>query len=84
MRACMTHSSKVLARNTTMPGMQAKLDQTRVSAEWLERLSEQTKTPTSQLKFIIDAWAQVGVSNSLGVVFVLGVRLELGCGGSSG
>lgn len=35
-----------------------------MSSEWLERLSESTKTPTSQLRFIMDAWAQVGSSPS--------------------
>ncbi|KAF5836210.1 hypothetical protein DUNSADRAFT_6276 [Dunaliella salina] len=37
----------------------AKADQARISADWLERLSEQTKTPSSQLKFIMDAWSQI-------------------------
>eukprot|EP00197_Chlamydomonas_leiostraca_P004716 CAMPEP_0202867712 /NCGR_PEP_ID=MMETSP1391-20130828/9582_1 /ASSEMBLY_ACC=CAM_ASM_000867 /TAXON_ID=1034604 /ORGANISM="Chlamydomonas leiostraca, Strain SAG 11-49" /LENGTH=627 /DNA_ID=CAMNT_0049547775 /DNA_START=210 /DNA_END=2089 /DNA_ORIENTATION=+ len=37
----------------------AKQDAARVSADWLERLSEQTHLPTSQLKFIMDAWAQI-------------------------
>jgi hypothetical protein len=32
-----------------------------VSKDWLERLSEHTRTPTSQLKFIMDAWNQVSM-----------------------
>ncbi|GFH20080.1 RBR-type E3 ubiquitin transferase, partial [Haematococcus lacustris] len=38
--------------------VKARSDSAIVSREWLERLSEQTKTPTSQLKFIMDAWQQ--------------------------
>ncbi|KAL6748380.1 hypothetical protein V8C86DRAFT_2879354 [Haematococcus lacustris] len=39
--------------------VKARSDSAIVSREWLERLSEQTKTPTSQLKFIMDAWQQI-------------------------
>jgi len=38
----------------------ARKDAAQFAAESLERLSDMTKTPTSQLKFIMDAWGQVG------------------------
>eukprot|EP00775_Hariotina_reticulata_P011699 gene11699-11843_t len=37
----------------------ARKDAAQFAAESLERLSDMTKTPTSQLKFIMDAWGQV-------------------------
>lgn len=39
---------------------QARSDASKVSKEWLEHLADITKTPTSQLKFINEAWNQVG------------------------
>eukprot|EP00879_Flechtneria_rotunda_P014450 GHRR01015099.1.p1 GENE.GHRR01015099.1~~GHRR01015099.1.p1 ORF type:complete len:471 (+),score=115.95 GHRR01015099.1:168-1580(+) len=38
----------------------ARKDAATFAAEHLEKLSDMTKTPTSQLKFIMDAWGQVG------------------------
>jgi hypothetical protein len=38
----------------------ARKDAAHFEAESLEKLSDMTKTPTSQLKFIKDAWRQVG------------------------
>jgi ariadne-1 len=38
----------------------ARKDAAQFEAESLEKLSDMTKTPTSQLKFIKDAWRQVG------------------------
>lgn len=40
--------------------LQARKDAAQFAATQLETLSDKTKTPTSQLKFIMDAWAQVG------------------------
>jgi ariadne-1 len=37
----------------------AKSDMDKISNDLLEKLSDSTKTPTSQLKFILDAWHQV-------------------------
>ncbi|MEW5317617.1 MAG: hypothetical protein WDW38_008901 [Sanguina aurantia] len=37
----------------------ARQDHAKVNGEWLVRLSETTKTPTSQLKFALDAWDQI-------------------------
>ncbi|KAG1674307.1 hypothetical protein FOA52_013496 [Chlamydomonas sp. UWO 241] len=37
----------------------AKVSAAEVSSKWLDKLSDLTKTPTSQLKFIMDAWAQI-------------------------
>ena len=39
--------------------MQARKDAVSFAANRLETLSDKTKTPTSQLKFIMDAWGQV-------------------------
>jgi hypothetical protein len=39
--------------------VQARKDAAQFAATQLETLSDTTKTPTSQLKFIMDAWAQV-------------------------
>lgn len=39
--------------------LQARKDAAQFAATQLETLSDKTKTPTSQLKFIMDAWAQV-------------------------
>lgn len=55
------HHSHLFTPQPTFPHLQAKVDAAKVSADWLERLSEMTKTPTSQLRFIMDAWSQVGV-----------------------
>jgi ariadne-1 len=35
------------------------MDAGKVSKEWLDHLADITKTPTSQLKFINEAWNQV-------------------------
>ena len=40
--------------------VQATKTMVSVSQGQLEKLSELTATPTSQLKFVLDAWAQVG------------------------
>ena len=53
------HHSHLFTPQPTFPHLQAKVDAAKVSADWLERLSEMTKTPTSQLRFIMDAWSQV-------------------------
>ncbi|KAG2501662.1 hypothetical protein HYH03_000165 [Edaphochlamys debaryana] len=37
----------------------ARQDASKVSKDWLEQLADITKTPTSQLKFINDAWSQI-------------------------
>ncbi|KAG2435678.1 hypothetical protein HXX76_006879 [Chlamydomonas incerta] len=37
----------------------ARLDASKVSKDWLEQLADITKTPTSQLKFINEAWNQI-------------------------
>ena len=42
--------------------MQAVKRMAAVSLDQLEKLSEFTATPTSQLKFVLDAWAQVSLS----------------------
>lgn len=39
----------------------ARKDAAQFAADHLEKLSDMTKTPTSQLKFIMDAWKQVGI-----------------------
>jgi hypothetical protein len=44
--------------------LQARKDAASFAANQLETLSDTTKTPTSQLKFIMDAWAQVRTLNS--------------------
>jgi len=41
--------------------LQARQDAAKFAATRLETLSDKTKTPTSQLKFITDAWGQVGL-----------------------
>lgn len=37
----------------------ARKDAAQFAADSLEKLSDMTKTPTSQLKFVMDAWKQV-------------------------
>lgn len=37
----------------------AKVDASKVSADWLEQLADCAKTPTSQLKFINEAWHRI-------------------------
>ncbi|GFR48822.1 hypothetical protein Agub_g10775 [Astrephomene gubernaculifera] len=37
----------------------ARTDASKVSKDWLEQLADITKTPTSQLKFINEAWNQI-------------------------
>ena len=43
--------------------VQARLDMLSSIKKFIEDLSEQTKTPTSQLKFILDAWEQASVQS---------------------
>jgi ariadne-1 len=45
----------------------ARQEAARTAGEALEALSDLTRTPTSQLKFIMDAWAQVGGGGGLGL-----------------
>jgi hypothetical protein len=40
--------------------MQANLKMQEFAESKIEKLSELTATPTSQLKLVLDAWAQVG------------------------
>lgn len=40
--------------------MQANLKMKEFAEAKIEQLSELTATPTSQLKLVLDAWAQVG------------------------
>lgn len=47
------------------PGLQALQQVDKFRGEQQEILSERTATPTSQLKFIVDAWMQVGASRLL-------------------
>lgn len=42
------------------PLLQALKQMDKFNAEKMELLSERTATPTSQLKFVLDAWMQVG------------------------
>ena len=44
---------------TSVHPVQATKTMVAVSQGQLEKLSELTATPTSQLKFVLDAWAQV-------------------------
>lgn len=53
---CVTSGQKQKL-NILLP--QAKIDAGKVSNEWLDHLADSTKTPTSQLKFINEAWAQI-------------------------
>jgi hypothetical protein len=54
----MTHPIRRRAR-APHTHVQAKQDLGKASRDWLEQLADSTKTPTSQLKFIVEAWNQV-------------------------
>ena len=58
--------------------MQALQQVDKFRGEQQEILSERTATPTSQLKFIVDAWMQVGASRLSFVCLGLQVRLHGG------
>jgi hypothetical protein len=54
------YSERILLQLFTLQARdKARKDAAQFEAESLEKLSDMTKTPTSQLKFIKDAWRQV-------------------------
>ena len=55
--------------------MQANLKMQEFAESKIEKLSELTATPTSQLKLVLDAWAQV-VSGPASCLLALALRLR--------
>lgn len=59
----------VLVPPASITPPQARKDAATFAVTQLESLSDKTKTPTSQLKFIMDAWAQVCAGGVVGGAF---------------